>query len=184
MRFLKITLCSFVLAAFIGAIPTVAEPVYTLALDNGTELVSYHRPVVAEDDENTILMLTDESNWIRLDRSSITDFSVEIPGGGSGAELRHDGAIVLGFVANDAVLTDADGESQDPATQLLQYMMYRDANRPDYSVDQFVEPSDAGAGGLPVSGLGAGPGQPYGSGATSFPVGSGGAEPVEPRDLE
>ena len=184
MRPFKLAICILTIGGFVSVVPANAVPVYTLTLDNGTELNSYHRPVIAEDDENAVLMLTDEGNWIRLDKNSIADFSVDIPGGSGGAELRHDGAIMLGSVANDAALVDAEGQSQDPATQLLQYIMQRDANRPDYSVEQFVEPGEAGTGGLPVSGLSGGPGQAYGSGSTSFPIGSGGPEPVEPGEID
>lgn len=177
-----IALC-ILAAVVLASAPLLATPVYTVALDNGTEWVSLYRPVIADDDENAVLLLTEWGNWIRLDRAQIANFEIDIPGN-IDAELRDDGAIVLGSVANDAALTDAEGQSLDPATQLMQYMRERDANRPDYSVDQFVEPGEAGTGGLPVSGLGEAPGQSYGSGTTSFPVQSGGADPVEPGEID
>lgn len=184
MRRMSFMHCSILaLAVALSVAPLAATPIYTVTLNNGAEWVSLYRPVISDEDENIVLLLTDFGNWIQLDRADIANFDIEIPGG-AGAELRQDGAIVLGSVANDEALTDAQGQSLDPATQLLQYMMQRDADQPDYSVDQFVEPGEAGTGGLPVSGLGAAPGQYYGSGTTSFPVQSGGAEAAEPGEVD
>lgn len=182
MRRPTIALCTLAFIALV-AVPLAADPVYTVTLDNGTEWVSYYRPVTAADDESTVLLLTEWGNWVRLDKTQVADFVIDIPGG-AGAELRADGAIVLGTVSNDAALTDAEGGSLDPATQLLQYMRERDSSQPDYNVEQFVEPGEAGQGGLPVSGLSGAPGQSYGSGSTSFPVNSGNTGSVEPGEID
>lgn len=182
MRRSTIALC-FLTAVVLAAAPLAANLTYTVTLENGTEWVSLYRPVTAEGDENTVLLLTEWGNWIRIDKAQIADFQIDVPGN-LDSEVRADGAIVLGTVSNDAALTDAEGGSLDPATQLLQYMRERDSNQPDYSVEQFVEPGEAGTGGLPVSGLSGAPGQSYGSGSTSFPVQSGGTDTVEPGEID
>ncbi len=162
--------------------PSVAAQTFTTTLANGTELISYYRPVISASDETKVKMLTVSGNWVELDRDQVVSLDTKVPGG-RGAELMADGSIRLGYVANyDA--SEGDEVATDPATRLLNYIVDQDNNRPDYSVDQFAEPGDAGRGGLPVSGLGAPPGQAVGSGATSFPTGSGGVDSVEPSEIQ
>ena len=175
--FLAITL--LVLAA---AGSSLAAQTFTATLTNGTEWTSYYRPLISAEDDSKVLLLTTAGNWVELNRSDVVTLDAKVPGG-HGAQLMQDGSIRLGRVANDAA-EDGSEEAVDPATRLLNYMMQRDANQTDYSVDQFAEPSDAGRGGLPVSGLGVPPGQTVGSGSTSFLVGSGGPEAVEPSETQ
>ncbi len=164
----------------VAAVP-LAGQTYTVTLNNGNQWVSNYRPVVTAKDESQVRLLTTSGSWILLNKDNIADLDIKIPGGRVGT-LRPDGAIILGAAANDTV--EEAEISSDPATRLLEYMIERDANQRDYSVDQFAEPSEAGRGGLPVTGLGPPPGQAVGSGTTSFGVGGSGVEAVEPDDVQ
>lgn len=163
------------LAVVVLAAPATAE-IYTISLTNGTQFQSRYRPLEASWDSNSILVLTDVGNWIAISRAEIGSIETETEREGFG-KLIDTNTIAIGWAPNDAPEEDPEA-SMDPMTRLLDFLSAEQANQPDYSVPQFVDPGDAGVGGLPVSGLSPPDGgmtNIYGGGTTSFPVGSGGA---------
>jgi hypothetical protein len=172
-----------VFATVLLAAPATAE-IYTITLANGTEFETRYRPKEADWDENMIMVLTDVGNWIAIEKGDIVSVITETDNKGFGKVIDTH-TVAIGWAANDAPEETAE-EMADPMSRLLSYLSAQDANRPDYSVDQFVEPGEAGMGGLPVSGLLTGPqgGSTFVTGNTSFPMGDGGATPREPNTVD
>lgn len=172
----EIRLPLFLLAALVllSTLPAIAE-VYYLTLKNGNTFETRYRPQIAGWDENTVLFITSMGNRISLNRSDIAEVQAE-------SELRGYGTVIdtntiaLGPAPNDAELPE---EAQDPQARLMNWIdnMNTQNQRPDYSVQQFVEPEQAGmTGGLPAWDLA--PGSVGGGGNTNIilPRGGGGGD--------
>jgi hypothetical protein len=171
-------------AALLLAIPAMAET-YTVTLASGTEFESRYRPVEAGWDESKVMVLTDVGNWIALDKNDIVSVITQTENEGFGKVIDTH-TIALGWSANDKATEDPEA-ALDPMTRLFNYLSAQDANQPDYSVPQFVEPGEAGQGGLPVSGLTPPPtgvSNFYGVGDSSFPVRNTGNQPNEPDTID
>jgi hypothetical protein len=52
---------------------------------------------------------------------------------------------------NDLAVPEEGGGEVDPGQALVNYFREQDAQQQDFSVQQFVEPEQAGQGGLPVA---------------------------------
>lgn len=175
-------------AVFLMAQPLTAE-LFTVKLANGSSFETRYEPAAAEWDESKVVFLSDVGNWIAVDRSEVLEVISEVNSRGFGLVIDSS-TIAIGWAPNDA--PEAEEETAaDPAARLLDYLEARDAQRPNYNVDQFVEPSQAGSGGLPawdlaVPGRGVrdvdllAPGIP---GPTRFPAAEGGTEVLEPDSV-
>jgi hypothetical protein len=151
---------------FLTVVPAMSA-VYTIHLKNGNSFDSRYKPRIAGWDENKIMLTTDIGNKITLQRDDVVDITVDTETQGYGTVLDTT-TIVLGWAPNDA---PEPGESDvDPGVAMLKALQER-GGRPDYSVQQFVEPSEAGAstggGGLPAWEFGGGP---YGGGGDTVIV--------------
>ena len=171
------TRCLFVASAalLLVAFPALSET-YTVELSNGTSFESRYRPIQAAWDESKVMLLTDVGNWIAVERADIVAVEVGTESKGFGKVIDIH-TIALGWAPNDAPTGDADA-ALDPTTRLLNFLQDQSANRPDYNVQQFVDPSDAGRnhGGLPVGGY-------TGLGDTAFPT-RGGSDFSEPQTID
>jgi len=149
-------------AAFVvatAAAPPASAASYIVTLTGGDVFESRYQPQTASFDDGMVLLLTEFGNWIALDKADIADVTTDVESRGFGKVIDTK-TISLGILPNDAV----DPDSVEPPTQaeiLQQLLMQQQTNQPDYTVDQFVEPSQAGQGGLPVG---------FASGAGSTPV--------------
>ena len=139
----------FVLAVAIAG-PAMAE-VYTVKLNNGYSFDSRYRPREAAWDKSQVMMLTETGNWIALSKSDIETVVVETEEKGYGTVIDTN-TISLGWAPNDLSQPGAEQESGDPTTRLLNYLQAADQPAAPYSVEQFVEPSDAT--GIPLSMVG------------------------------
>jgi len=164
------------LALSVAALPAAAE-IYTVKLSNGTEFETRREPVEAEWDSNLLMVLTDVGNWIGLDKADVVGVEIDTENKGFGKVIDSN-TIALGWAPNDAPTGDPE-EALDPMSRLLNFLSAEQANQPDYSVQQFVEPGQAGrdTGGLPVGGY-------TGYGDTRFPVSSGGTSAAEPSEID
>jgi hypothetical protein len=163
------------LAVALVAAPAMAE-IYTVKLSNGTEFDTQRRPKEASFDDTKVLILTDVGNWIAVNRADIISVTAETERAGFGKVIDTH-TVALGWAPNDAPVEDPDA-SLDPMTQLIDYLSNQE--QPNYDVNQFVDPSQAGQGGLPVWGVG-------GGGVlndTVFPVDSGGARANQPSVVD
>ena len=172
------------IAALLVAGPAAAE-IYTVTLANGNSFETRYRPKEAGWDADTIMVLTDVGNWIAIDKADIASVLSQTENNGFGKVIDTT-TIAIGWAPNDAP-EETPEESMDPMSRLLNFLSAEQANQPDYSVQQFAEPSEAGMGGLPVSGLtqpGASGGNLFGVGNSSFPVRSGGNTTLEPDVID
>lgn len=167
------TLRFLFVSALLVALPAVAvAEVFTITLANGNSFTSRYRPKTAGWDADKALLLTDQGNWISLAKTDIASVVVETEVRGFGKVIDTT-TISLGVTPNDAAQAEsALGAGGDPMDRLLSYLQGQQGDRPNYSVNQFVDPSEAGAtpsGGLPAYFGGGG----QSVGGTAFP-GSGG----------
>ena len=148
----------FVIAAIMFlSVTTATAVVYTVHLKNGNSFDTRYKPRVAGWDPNTIMFTTDVGNKITMLKDDVVDISSDTEAQGFGRVIDTT-TIVLGYAPNDK---PQPGEStEDPGVAMLKALQER-GGRPDYSVQQFVEPGQAGAstggGGLPAWEFGGGP---------------------------
>ncbi len=162
-------LVCLVLAAAVS-LPTSAE-VFTITMKNDTEFLTRYQPRQDPRNENQVVFLTEVGNWIALSKDTIAEITSDTEARGFGTVLDTS-TILIGWAPNDKL--DPAAEATDPTTQLLNYLRERDS-RPeqDFSVQQFVNPDEAGLGGIPAAGI-------TSSGSSSFPVAFGTPGAVEP----
>lgn len=133
------------LALVLVALPAAAE-MYTVALTNGGSFDTRYRPEVATWDDGLLTIMTDVGNWIAIPRQEVVAITAETEVRGFGTVISTN-TIALGWAPNDAPVP-ADEASADPRDRLLQLLERQLQPEPDYSIQQFVDPSDAG--GIPV----------------------------------
>jgi len=175
MKTRSVIVATFALAVI--ALPATAE-LYTITLSNGTEFESRRQPTEASWDNSVVMVLTDVGNWIGLAKADVVSVSVETEHEGFGKVIDVH-TVAIGWAPNDAPTEDPEA-ALDPTARMLNFLASRDANQPDYSVQQFVEPGTAGGstGGLPIGGY-------TGWGDTAWPVGGGGGnEGSQPEVVE
>ncbi len=132
--------------ALLLAIPASAD-IFTVTLTNGGTIESRYQPIESPSDPLKIQLLTEYGNWISLEKSIVARVESDTEAKGFGTVLDTS-TILLGVSPNDAEDPDAVTEREDPTTALLRYFQQQDQG-PVYSVEQFVEPSEAG--GIPLS---------------------------------
>jgi len=146
-----------VLAAAFAAAVLLAAPAapasattWKVALVNGNEFESRYQPEEASWDATQVLLLTEQGNLIALDRAEIVRVSADVEDRGFGTVIDTK-TISLGILPNDADVPDPAGEELSTAQVLQRYLEAQQAQpAPDYTVQQFVDPIEAGGGGLPV----------------------------------
>lgn len=145
------------LALGLAALPAAAE-VYHVNLTNGAEFESRYPPEEASWDANTLLFITETGNWIGVPRAQIESVKAEVETRGHGTRLNST-TIYMGRAPNINQTPEQEASAQDRQLQYLQQLVEQQGQQQDFTVEQFVEPSEAGkAGGLPAG---------YGSGATA-----------------
>jgi len=147
-------------ALLLAAGPVTAE-VYSVTLKNGGIIQSRQAPQAAGYKEDVILVLTEVGNWAALAVDDIATIESDTEARGFGTILDTT-TIVLGWAPNE----DAEEESVDPQERMLQLLEQQNRPRPNYSVEQFAEPSDSG--GIPI----------WMTGVTTPPLGSTGPPPM------
>ncbi len=157
MREIRRSLACVAALVLLSALPAAAE-VFTIHLKNGNSFETRYRPQIAAWDEDTVLLITNVGNRIALMKSDIEEVTADTEIYGFGTVIDTT-TISLGLAPNDAPLPEQAADSQ---ARLLNYINQL-ANRPqqDFTVQQFVEPDQAGmTGGLPAWDLTVGSAQP------------------------
>ena len=173
MKKSRLTLLCLGVAAAV-ALPAGAE-VFTVTMTNQTTFITRYQPQQNPREEDKVSLLTEFGNWVTLYKEQIADITSETESRGFGTVLDTS-TIVIGWAPNDK--PEATAPSNDPTSQLLDYLRGRDqASEQDFSVQQFVSSDDAGLGGLPARGAAS-------SGNTSFPVAVGGTIANEPAVID
>lgn len=160
-----------------SASPAAAE-IFHVELADGEVFDTRYQPEEASWDSTLVLLLTDTGNWIAVPKAEISAITTETENKGFG-QVIDTTTVVLGWAANDAPLPGE--ESEFSAIERLQQFYQDQQAQQDYTVDQFVEPGEAGrGGGLPAYGASAPPSFTYfGSfgGTTVTPAPAGPAAP-------
>lgn len=140
-----VALCAF-------ASPAGAE-IFHVEVVDGHVFDTRYQPEEASWDSNLVLLLTDTGNWIAVPKSEIAGITTETENKGFGRVIDTT-TVLLGWAANDAPLPE--DEARFAAVERLQ-QLFEQRQGQDYTVDQFVDPGEAGrgGGGLPAYGAGA-----------------------------
>ncbi len=147
------------LALALVGVPAMAE-VYHVNLANGTKFDSRYPPEEASWDANTLLFITETGNWIGISRDQIDSVKAETETRGHGTRINAT-TIYMGRAPNANQSPEEEAKGRNPQLQLLQNLIDQQSQQQNYTVEQFVDPSQAGQGGLPVgyaTGTGAGVG--------------------------
>lgn len=152
---------ALLLALGVLSVTPASAELYYVHLKNGKTFETRYQPQEASWDSNQVLFLTEMGNWIAVSKDDLSDVEINSEVKGFGKVIDST-TIALGPAPNDAPVPGQ--EQQNPQAQLLQYLQNQQANQPDYSQPQFVNPGSLGreGGGLPVSyavGSNAPPGQ-------------------------
>ena len=138
---------SFTLVALMAtlALPASAE-VYSVTLKNGSVLETQYQPQEASFDKDMVLLLTEVGNWIGVRRDEIEAVVSDAESSGFGKVIGKN-TVDLGWAANDAVDPNAvDDSKKDPglslAAQALQNVYQQRQAEQNYSIKQFVQPSE------------------------------------------
>lgn len=161
-----------VLITALVALPALAET-FTVKLKNGSSFATRYRPQEASWDPGTVMLLTDFGHWIALPRADIETVESELESRGFGKYINTT-TIDLGIAPND-LPSPGEAEETTPLQQ-LQNMLQQQPQK-SYDIQQFVDPGQAGQGGLPVgygSGIGGGAGTAFIQMGTSGASGGGG----------
>lgn len=134
-------------ALCLPATPLAAE-IFHVELADGHVFDTRYQPEEASWDSDVVLLLTDTGNWIAVPKADIAGITTETETKGFG-QVIDTTTVVLGWAANDAPLPE--DEARFAAVERLQ-QMFEQRQGQDYTVEQFVEPSEAGRGGLPAWG--------------------------------
>jgi len=140
--------CLLLAAAAVVSVPLSAE-VYTLTLDNGATFETRYQPIEDPTDPDQLQLLTETGNWITLPVDIVVSVSASTEAQGFGRVIAAN-TIEIGMSLNDLAVPDVEGGPADSAQALLQYFRAQDQQRQDFTVQQFVEPEQAGVGGIPV----------------------------------
>ena len=133
-------------AAVLAATPALAD-VYTVTLTNGESYLSRYPPEEASWDPDTILVHTETGNWIGVERGRITGVTSQVEVRGHGQRIDAT-TIYMGRTAN-ANPTPGQEQERDPQLDLLQAIYDQQLQQQNYTIEQFVEPSETGLG-IPV----------------------------------
>lgn len=172
---------------FLIVVPAMSA-VYRIHLKNGNSFESRYKPQIAGWDETKIMVTTDVGNKITLNRDDVVDITTDTESLGYGTVIDTT-TILLGWAPNDN--PQPGDETVDPGVEMLRALQQR-GGRPNYSVKQFVEPSQAGAvnseGGLPAWEFGGAGSPAFGGGNETVivmpPSGSAAAPPPSTQPVE
>lgn len=150
---------------------TLHAEVFTVVLENGQAFDTRYRPIDAEWDSEVAMILTDQGNWIALDKADIVDITSTIESSGFGYRIDAT-TVVVGWTYNDGDLPDegeqidqaltggAGGVSRDGAVSIgaagvpSQAATESGAPSTTFTIDQFVNTDAAGdSGGIPVDSI-------------------------------
>lgn len=149
----------------LGFQSTLAAQQFTIELKNGTTFLSRYPPEEAPWDSTKIVFLSEFGNLISISTAEVASVKSEAELKGFGHMLNAT-TIALGWAPNDAIDPDSE-EGRSQAALDRYYEALGAANQPAQpaSVEQFVDPSQAGQSGQSglaygMWGLGAAPPPP------------------------
>jgi hypothetical protein len=141
-------LCWILALAVIFSAPLAAE-IFTVTLDNGATFETRYAPLEDPTDSTKLQFLTDTGNWVSMPAAIVKSVAADTETRGFGRVIASN-TIEIGMSFNDLAVPEEGGGPADSTQALVNYFREQDAQQQDYSVQQFVEPEQAGQGGLPV----------------------------------
>lgn len=137
------------LALLVGAVftPALTAETYTVRLVSGATFQLSYPLEESPWDKNTLLYLSEGGNWTAIDRSDVAEVRSETEFKGQG-QLIDATTVFMGFAANDMPLPGDEREAN--STERLLQVLQGLGNAPANTNEQFVEPGQAGTGGIPV----------------------------------
>ena len=131
--------------------------VFTVTLSNGTTFETRYRPIVAEWDENYVMLRTDQGNWISLAKDEVADVTTAAESSGFGYQLNET-TLYMGFTPGDIMLEDDEGEGGGrgvpPAAPDDSAITYGGSTG-GYGLDQFLDiPQNGTINSQPLTGVG------------------------------
>ena len=141
-----------VAAALVTAVGLIAAPAiaetYIITMTNGTTFESRYDPIEAPWDADKILFLNEYGTRMTLAKADIEVVTSSTENSGFGLVIDST-TVDLGILLIDV---PAEEEKDPQDTQRQNFAQYLDEANARYSVDQFVDPSATGQGGLPAWG--------------------------------
>lgn len=153
-------------AGFLLVAAPMAAELFTVELESGTEFETRYQPREAPNDSDRVMFITSQGNWISVDKREIAEIVSVAEEKGYGKVIDTT-TIEMGVLPNDRPQVDPAAQQERQSRSALEDYLTR-----DYSVDQFVDPGEAGGGGVPALGTGF-----YG---TTGGRDTGGATPLSP----
>ncbi len=136
-----------VLAVGLLAVPATAET-YTITMTTGDTFQSRYDPVEAPWDADKILFTNEYGTRMTLAKADVESVTSSTETSGFGRVIDST-TVDLGILLVDV----PQAQDEDPAeTQRQNFAQYLDDVNSRYSVEQFVDPSELGSGGLPAWG--------------------------------
>lgn len=136
-------------AGLLLAVPLAAET-FTITLTNGTHFESRYEPIEAPWDANKVLFSNDLGLRMTLAKTDIEDITAASEASGFGRVIDST-TIDLGILMVDIPPPEEDPDAQ----RQREFDNYMQQLNQRYDVDQFVDPSEAGRGGIPAWSTGA-----------------------------
>lgn len=137
------------LALLVGAVltPAVAAETYTVRLVSGASFQVSYPLEESPWDKDTLLYLSEGGNWTAIARSEVVEVRSETEFKGQG-QIIDATTIFMGLAANDMPLPGDEREAS--STERLLQVLQSLGKAPVNTSEQFVEPGEAGGGGIPV----------------------------------
>ncbi len=157
-------------ALCLSAAPLAAE-IFKVELTNGNVFDTRKQPEEASWDSSLVLFMSDTGNWMAIPKQEIAGITSETENKGFGMVVNTT-TIMLGYSTNDAPTPEEEAEF----AEIERLQQFYENQQQDYTVQQFVEPGEAGGstGGLPAYGVTAPPDWTYfsapGARPTPLPV--------------
>jgi len=153
---LRLALTAVLASLFAAA--SVEAQIYTVIIKGGASFDTRYEPVEADWDPSVKMILTDQGNWIALDNQDIIDIVSGVEAQGFGYRLDTS-TIVLGSyhegLADEADPSNPAAQAGDFDARAAGYIpvegeIGRPSESDSFTVEQFVDTGDAGAGGIPL----------------------------------
>ena len=149
LRWLFVATCMLLIASSVSAVT------FTVTLSNGTTFETRDRPVVADWDENYVMLRTDQGNWISLAKDEVADVSTQAEATGFGFQVDST-TLYVGFTPGDITVEGEEGDegSGGPPLPPDDSPITYGGSTGGYGLDQFLDiPLDGAISSQPLSGV-------------------------------
>jgi hypothetical protein len=145
--------CLTVALALVASLPAAASK-FRVQLTNGTEFNTLYLPKEAGWDTNMLIFQSSTGNWVAISKDEVAQIVSTLQQQGFG-RIIDDKTVEIGYTANFGATDEELEAAEAERTDLDRYLdtlreLSGGRQAPDYTVDQFVNPGEAGGGGIPA----------------------------------